>query len=442
MPPLELRTALKAISTDSYKHRSGRGGRIWPLVRYTLLLLAPLFLTTCSVHRDTQNTGRTLHDFFAADAIVPVGFPMDTPIDAHVYATTDYTYLAPEGSAADDTMFVYTVSNTDNATEIIPLAIPGDSALSKRGVLAGMAADGNYICLLFWRALVVYQRAGPNGPFSNPRVIGLQYPYSSLRLFGDTCILSISRFANREYSSAYTYLGLMDLSTGKFRWERPFPDPDGIQFTYFVPRRPIDFTRREIAVADIAHYRINIYDYQGQLRTSLTRNPRNWSSVPDTMYRKYLPPIGRVPFNPKPHLDSLRPYVSSSSMIRLADFIDDTTLLVAWQSTHRYDSGILSGRVKVFFDIWRKNRDTWDLLAGDIGDFNPMPSDTFSAFNMMELSFDYTGAGAGYCYRFRPLPPMDLMDKTFQEITRVAESYMLEHDPKFSLVRFRIRQEY
>lgn len=399
-------------------------------------------MTMCSLPRNAQKADRTIQKFFFTDAVIPVDFEMDTPIDAHVYATANYTYLSSQASASDDTISLYRISNTSNAVDILPVPIPKDSALDKRSTLAGIAVEDSYVCLLFWRALVVYQRMGTDGSLSKPKVIGLRYPYSSLRLFGDTCIISLSKLANREYASTYTYLALIDISNGKFRWERPFPDPDGVQFTYFIPRRPVDFTKEEVAIADIIRYRINIYNHDGQLVTSLVRHPHEWSPIPDTAYQKYMPPTGRVAFNPKPHLDSLRPYVASSSMIRLADFVNDTTLLIAWQSTERYSTGILKGRVKVFFDIWSKTSGEWGLLASDIRDFNPMPSDTFSVLKMMEYSFDYAGVGSNYCYRFRPLPPMDLTDKTFEEIARDADSYMIEHDPKFSLVRFRMHHRH
>jgi hypothetical protein len=146
-------------------------------------------------------------------------------------------------------------------------------------------------------------------------------------------------------------------------------------------------------------------------------------------------------FDAKSHLDSLRPYISSGSMIRLADFLNDSTLLVAWQSIERYKGGILDDRIKVFFDIWRKSGGEWSLLAGDIRDFNPMPSDTFSRSNMMEFSFAYSGAEASYCYRFTPVARTNMADKTYAQILREAEEYMLEHEPRFSLLRFRARTD-
>jgi|GEM_PF-2796792 len=428
-------------STELYAWMTGGYAGLLPPVIHALVLPALLMFAACGHSARVAQENHTLQDFFAVDGITPIGFEMNTPIDAYVHATQRYTYVTPRTSASIDTLTLYRISHATNAIDSLYLPMPADSLLNRRGTLKDFAVDDERICLLFWRALVIYERDHATGTPVRSSVVGLRYPYSTLRLFGDSCIISISSLANREYSSEYTWATAIDLSSGANLWERSLPDPDGVQFTSFIPRRVIDCSRDEIAVADVVRYRIRLYNHQGETITSLERQPRAWSAISDTGYRNYLPPTGPVPFNPKAQLDSLRPYIASASMIRLIDFINDTTLMVAWQSTEQYDRGILKDRSIIFFDIWRKFGGAWDLLAGDVRDFNPMPADTFPTPGMLDWSYSCTGAGSSYIYKLTPLPPIPLEKRTFAEISSALEEYLMEHDLRFSLIRFRARDE-
>lgn len=409
-----------------------------PLLTACLLVTAAILIGCGSKNISRGEHKPVAYSRIQIDTIIPLHYPIRREHRVKVAGMRGDAYIAPpqEWHPGHDLLMIH-VDGVTNVVSRLEIPIPVDPALDPRGSLADVAVNDTHICLLFWRALLIYRRIGDSVEL-RPTIVPLEYSYDQIALRGSHCFLGLCDISAREYGDHFTFAAMIDLESGTIRSILPLPDPEGFQFTSFVPRRIMEFTRDEILVADIPRYRINVYDHAGKPVALLERRIDDWERTFDTGYRSYVIPIGKVPFGAKGMLDSLRPYVFTRYMIRLIDLVDDSTLMVAWQSPGKHESGELKGVWKVYYDIWRASAGKWSLVAHDLPDFSPQASDSFDTHTMMPLFWTYHNLGNSRLGRIAPIPEMNMHGSTFGEIQRRADSIMAEGDPPYSLIRYKV----
>ena len=125
-------------------------------------------------------------------------------------------------------------------------------------------------------------------------------------------------------------------------------------------------------------------------------------------------------------------------MIRLIDAVDDSTIMVAWQAPDKHTQGRLKGLEKVYYDIWRKRRGTWELHAQDLPDFNPQWADSFATERMFPLFWTYYNVGNSRIALLDPLPRANLTTQTYGDIRKALDSAIAEGEPPFSLIYLKV----
>lgn len=403
-----------------------------------VLTVTAIALSGCGGSANGVRSGK-LQEVIPLESVTPLAHPIG-PINRVIVAGdagAAYIYTDQKW-ATEGKVVLLRVQPENGRADTVVLNIPQDSGLDRRGALADVAVDKDHVALLFWRALLIFKRSGVPLAEQRPLVVPLRYPYKRVGLVRGRCFVALCNLAAREYGDHYAYAAEVDLNAGAVKWETPLPDPDGFQFTSFIPRRVLAFVEGGVLVSDLTRYRIMLYDSLGRSLSTLTRGIPAWEEQYDSSFRQFRPLTGKVPYNMKGLLDTLRPYLSRLYMIRLIDAVDDSTLLVAWQSPRKHESGRLKGLEKVYYDVWRRRGGAWALDVADVPDFNPQMTDSFAVHRAVPLLWEYWSLGQSKIAVLDPLPPMDLRSKTYDDIRKAVDSAAVEGEPPFSLIQFKV----
>jgi hypothetical protein len=396
-----------------------------------LLCLSCIAASCSSSEHGVRNT-RSPDDLFRVTEILAIPNGVDLSRPFAVRSESHSLWLFPSQLLTLDTLQLYHLGASANNTTVLSLPAPDDSTIDRRGSFKDFAITNDRIYVLFFKCLLVYNRPSSGSVCRLRHALPIDRVYFGLRLLDDGCYLSASTIAFPEERK--TWLAKISRNGDSLLWERSLPDPAGIEYTYFAPRRVMDIGESCVAVSDIPRYRINIYSLDGTWQTSLTRTLSGWMDYDSSISRNF----GKGG-NPKEEINKLRKSAYGEPNIRLVTFLNDSTLLVTVQLPAKYENGLLKGTYHTTHDIWERQGTVWKLSMMDIPEYNPALTDSWKTKRQMPLKFEYSSDGCGGLVQAASLPPSAFVSGTYSEIQSRGEAWALDNAQAYTLLWFDIR---
>lgn len=334
-----------------------------------------------------------------------------------------YSHGAVNTTIYPVTITVYRYSVANKYLDSMHISLPDSVDYNQ---IRAMAITPQYAAFLWQYSVFLYRYS--DNQYTLDNIVSFTKAYTDIGIRHDSLFLVNSMLTSRNMQAAsHTHLGILDLRLDQPISEIDIPDPEGIAFSIFTPRKLIDFTPHTVLVSDATKYIIRLYDIHGKLVDSISRTPSAWVQIKDT-YKKVSLIQQNNTFNTKHYMDELRPYVENSSMIGKCCFTSDSTILVSWGSWK-----------KIYFDVWKKRENTWLLVHKDLSNIQVQKDEVFLRSGRFPLSEDFIGAGS-FCISRHPIPISMYVPKTFSELYNDIEAYVSEHTMGYSLVIHRIVQ--
>lgn len=131
------------------------------------------------------------------------------------------------------------------------------------------------------------------------------------------------------------------------------PNPSGIDYVYFQPRKLIDFTERYIFVIDVLDYKIKIYTFKGICVDSITNSFKGQTFIlpKKTDFSKEDPyDFGLANNRVRNYVDIYRKNLFNSKIMSSINVMNDMTLQICWTSPNREKTNY-----GYYYDVWRLN---------------------------------------------------------------------------------------
>ncbi len=175
----------------------------------------------------------------------------------------------------------------------------------------------------------------------------LQYPY----LIG-----SKSEFNPRYPENNYYYFKI-NLNNFKDNQFNNFEYPSNFYWTLFQPKTIIDFSRNSYLKSELTSYKIDIFDFDNNLKGTIKREIDNWvSDTSDFIFD------GLNNFNE--FIAKQHQIISDISLIHKVNFINPELIMVSYS---RFDDNKMANEnLNIFFDFWKYENGNWSLLKSDI----------------------------------------------------------------------------
>jgi len=323
--------------------------------------------------------------------------------------------------------------NTISSKRIL---IPDTILADKRIKISDFRVKGTYLVIKAWKYILIYHMM-TSSEFMIKNVLATRNNYSKIQLLDSTLILTGCGYNSENIDSTFhTYIGSINCEQGRIIYEKQLPDPQGIMFMRFQPRHIIDVSNNNLLISDITRYQIKVFDRLLLQTAVLERKPKEWLGASDLGYKRFV--TNYFLNHPREMLDSLRSYYYSLSLIEFAKFINDSTILVGWNTTKVFTTGLLEKTKILCYDIWVKRNNVWTLLAYDMHNINPALDSSPSTTHTFPLlqRFDMVDSHvAGVEQISVPL----WNDWTYEKIKNEEEKYLQNNDANYTLFLYQYR---
>jgi len=155
--------------------------------------------------------------------------------------------------------------------------------------------------------------------------------------------------------------------------------PDGYYWSFYQPKNLLDYNNGKFLATDVTKYSIYIYDFNGILETTISRDIPHWSSITKE--------IIELPNSTHHIIQELQEKDTTRSLIHKVHFIDSNTIFVCY--SHRYDHYPQKEIYHLFFDLWYKNSETkeWELIFADIDNKELKENEYLSANYYININY-------------------------------------------------------
>ncbi len=265
--------------------------------------------------------------------------------------------LSNEVRKQDSANSYYALYNA-HTQEYRRLVLP-DSNDSKNYIVEFFVEEHQIILVDLVSVLVF--RAGRGEQWSLAHRFALSYTALHARKEGDIIYLWNDIPSSYSGKKSRFYCWSFDVQKQREGLIVEFPEPAGAKLMYVQPRNVLDRTTKTIALADITDYTIRVYSADTARVDTITRKPEQWIYYADSVD---MPRDIKAPQRYFPKLAELS---KSASLISRITLINDTTLLVVWSKPVQGEN-----RHNIYLaDVWRKEVDTWSLIAHDVPAHSP-----------------------------------------------------------------------
>lgn len=131
-----------------------------------------------------------------------------------------------------------------------------------------------------------------------------------------------------------------------------FPNPLGIEYMYFQPRKLIDFTKDNIYVMDVLDYKIKIYNYEGKLIDSIYKPFKDNKIIPtpNNAISKNLLHRFDISFTEKvqKHSKIFEENERNARIMKKIDFLNENTILICYSEPNEKKTW-----PTLVFDVWK-----------------------------------------------------------------------------------------
>ncbi len=296
--------------------------------------------------------------------------------------------------------------------DIVYISFAADYDISKK-----------YIALLTYDNIIIYNN---DSNIIKPIVrFNTRHTYSNIKISGDSCIIYGCEISSSNMGSkTHTTIGIIDIIQEKFVLKSELPDPQGVNFTLFTPRKLIDYDDGKLLLSDATNYLIRIFDNDLNILDTISRKPIKWQYIDDNSYNKVkLPKLINGSYDVKATINSLRPLLNSGSLIKKVNFINNYTILISWIDEIKQTN----------FDIWEEIDGDWTLVMSDQLGYRPKKSDKFYEMKRVPISQDYYCSDS-FILGLDPLPfNIYQWDGTLGELYEATDDYYIYNELSYSL---------
>jgi hypothetical protein len=376
------------------------------------------------------------------DALVQL--PIDRAISnrgtvARVYKSDIYIFGHQSLSQETVRLYVLRSGRTTWDTMTLSTTVPGiTDDLDRRGQFADLHVDSARIVLLYWRKALVYSRT-TEYEASLSRVIPLGSSYDEIGLARTDCYVWMCAMTGQPSRVRVAQLNLVD---GTVLSEVALPDPPGMPYAYFYPRRVVQVVDDGIIVSEVASPKAVRYSFDGWPIDTLDFGLSSWSSQATQAVERLVRDTVLAALPVKVLLDSLRPFVYAAPNVRTLTRIDHRTVVATIQWADTNTRGLYSGFPRSSHSVLRRNVDgRWIVLCDSLPDSSPELMSPIADSIPYPLSYAYFPGGEGVVYRILPFPEAALRAASFGEMRKVADEYAIENEEEaYSLVLYSIGQ--
>lgn len=225
-------------------------------------------------------------------------------------------------------------------------------------------------------------------------------------------------------------------TSGNYIDYHEFNRPHGFRLEFWSPSKRLDYYHNKYLVSNILDYNITIFNDKFDTIGKLSRvipileNNKNDTSFNDEItYKEWIKTQNIT--NDKS---------SSASRIELAEFIDDTTILVCYSDTRK------SQIDQHIHDIWRLNssKNTWELYKADLTDrINKSDDDTIKMEFVANTILNNYSTSNGKIFMLQYIPfelgKYDITKMTYNEFYKLTSAFYEKSEPIKSLFMYSIK---
>jgi hypothetical protein len=172
-----------------------------------------------------------------------------------------------------------------------------------------------------------------------------------IKIFGKKIYRSHSSIqGSSQWEKTQTWVEVFDLENKTHRIY-DFPNPLGIEYMYFQPRKLIEFTKENVYVMDVLDYKIKIYNYDGKLVDSIYKPFKDNKIIPTPINdysKEELYRFGLVNTRVQVHTKIFEENEKNARIMKKIDFLNENTMLICYSEP-------VQGRnwPTLVFDIWK-----------------------------------------------------------------------------------------
>lgn len=424
------------------------------LVLASLCILACVACGSSADRRGDVNAPESIADFLTIDTILFLGNEepsADVSFFTHVSVNNNRYFLYYPGLLQGDSVIgLIRLNALDQALDTLHLSI-ADRRKPYGAFVADIDVFGDTIAILLFDGVFVFVADGgsagrPDTPVAPAFFAALDQSYNQVVLRGQQVLLMKCSLGTLSHPHEITQVLTVDMKSHVHPKPQYFPNPLGVEFVSFVPRRLIATDGSRIFVSDLSRYRIIVYDMSGRPVDSIVRRPEQWIDV----YGLGYPGIDQSELintnreqgeRASRRMDHLRSFAYAMSSVRLIQPLNDSTLLVTFATGRKLPRGMLEGRVEVKHDIWHRTASGWRPLKLDIDDFNPEPSQRLADERMLPLTYTFkpTMNERVPMYQIQPMKPPTDWHISYGELVDAIGEEMDGASVPYSVVFYRMR---
>lgn len=404
------------------------------IIIYTIIVPVSLLINSNCGYSQSKST---IYSQLQTESIIQLPFN-ERPINVQICFDGSKTYILDE-STPKNQILLRNINNLLDDT--LSISLSDSMQISSKSKIQSISINHKYIAIAIHKKILLFERA--KGIVKYIRVFETRFPCNYMKISNSTLIGVSSRIANVDFQNHSTWLFRISIDKRQQYFDGvKLSEPVGIEFTYFAPQIHVVIHDSIVIVADIVRYHMNIYNYNGTLIDSITKNTSTWFSNRLYVQNTKLKDTLRTFFQyPKNNIELLRPYFDSLRILRDIAILNDNYLLIAWQLPEKWvrQDGAY-GPPKMNYDIWKYENHKWNLLNSDLTDILPESSDSIVKWNHNHyLGYNYYTTNEAL-YRLRHWIPNSINSAllTFNDVNKIMDSLAVKNISIFSLFKIKM----
>lgn len=244
-----------------------------------------------------------------------------------------------------------------------------------------------------------------------------------VKFIDDNQLLCAWNFNRKNKKNKPSAINLFDVVKGEYV-KSVYPVFDMIQYSQFSPNHWIDATANSILYSQTSDYKIDIYNRELQRVDSIRYQPIVWDKLPLEVERK----ITKKKLTGAEAIYTILPYEKTTSRIRQAHFINDSTILT-YYSIPAFDT--TQTQPDFAFDLWRRGPNGWKMLHQNLVDrYADEELITASNYPLFEDKLNNLVAFSGqYLIAFMSYAPIDPVGLSKKDYKQQCDDYLLDNSP-------------
>lgn len=321
--------------------------------------------------------------------------------------------------------YYYELYNTKTSS-IIRIILPDSISIKsipvsdfdiKNDILSLIIHNSYFIIFKYNEGIYSPDYIYPVGNYTDTKIINNNAVAFTSNIYTGTQILKVN-FENNYKVESYS-----------------FPNPKGIEFTFFQPKHLLDINDDYIAIANLSSFHIDFYNWDFTKIDSIYSMPDKWEVGKKAKSHFEDLDFQANPKNANYLIDYLRPILFDFSMIHKIYFISSDLFLILWSNPDEkrmYDYQ---------FALYEKKESRWTEVSDNLINISIDEDDKFKdIINKWKLSNMFKVKG-NCLLLVEPIPfelNKDIQELPFSKVKERLEKHFIDNELRYTLVIFRL----